>query len=109
MIDRNGKLFYLAWGMMPLQINNLKNTTIISTRQTEMDITQFVTERRDSALLLGDYNSYRAQLSRRIVTIRRKLGRTTSKNAKYAPKPPITAEEIGHNHEYRFHSFFVLT
>ena len=66
----------------------------------EMEITKFVIDRRDSALLLGDYNTYRAQLSRRLLTIRRKLGRTTAKNAKYAAKAPITAEEIGQSHEY---------
>ncbi|OCL14983.1 hypothetical protein AOQ84DRAFT_330146 [Glonium stellatum] len=65
-----------------------------------MDITGFVTTHRDSALLLGDYNTYRSQLSRRILSVRKSLGRTTPKNAKYAPKAPITSEDIGRNHAF---------
>lgn len=65
-----------------------------------MDITQFITSRRDEALLLGDHNSYRAQLARRILTLRRKLGRSTPKNAKYSPKERITAADIARNREY---------
>ncbi|CAO2653410.1 Nn.00g028210.m01.CDS01 [Neocucurbitaria sp. VM-36] len=64
-----------------------------------MDITKFVVEFRESAFLLGDYDSYRAQLSRRLRIVRRKLGRATPKNAKYAAKAPVTAEEIGKNIE----------
>ena len=65
-----------------------------------MDITSFVVGQRDSALLLGDYNTYRQQLSRRLLTLRKRLGRTTPKNAKYSPKAPITAEDIAGSHEY---------
>ncbi|KAJ4364392.1 signal recognition particle subunit srp68 [Neocucurbitaria cava] len=64
-----------------------------------MDITKFVVDFRESAFLLGDYGSYRAQLSRRLRIVRRKLGRATPKNAKYAAKAPVTAEEIGKNIE----------
>ncbi|KAI9783781.1 MAG: hypothetical protein M1839_003117 [Geoglossum umbratile] len=65
-----------------------------------MDITAFVVSRRENALLLGDYNSYRAQLSRRILTLRKKLGRTTPKGKKYAPKEPITSQDIASNNEF---------
>ncbi|KAF2837334.1 signal recognition particle protein [Patellaria atrata CBS 101060] len=65
-----------------------------------MDITSFVTAQRDAALLIGDYNTYREKLSRRILTIRKRLGRTTPKSGKYTTKAPITAENIGSNHEY---------
>jgi len=65
-----------------------------------MNITKFITGHRESALLVGDYNTYRVQLSRRLLTVRKKLGRATPKNAKYAPKPSITAQEIGSNVEY---------
>ncbi|KAF2136860.1 uncharacterized protein K452DRAFT_258544 [Aplosporella prunicola CBS 121167] len=65
-----------------------------------MDITSFVVGQRDSALLLGDYNTYRQQLSRRLLTLRKRLGRTTPKNAKYSPKAPITAEDIAGSHDY---------
>ena len=66
----------------------------------EMDITSFVAAQRDSALLLGDYRTYRSQLSRRLLSVRKSLGRTTPKTAKYAPKAPITSEDIGRNHAY---------
>lgn len=65
-----------------------------------MDITKFVADFRESAFLLGDYSAYRAQLSRRLRIVRKKLGRATPKNAKFAPKAPVTAEEIGDNIEY---------
>ncbi|KAF1940037.1 hypothetical protein EJ02DRAFT_407373 [Clathrospora elynae] len=64
-----------------------------------MDITKFVADFRESAFLLGDYSTYRAQLSRRLRTVRKKLGRATPKKAKYAAKAPVTAEEIGANNE----------
>ncbi|KZF23412.1 putative signal recognition particle [Xylona heveae TC161] len=65
-----------------------------------MDITHFVTSRRDNALLVGDYNSYRAQLSRRLQTVTKKLGRSSLKGKKYTPKTPITAEDIAGNYEF---------
>ncbi|ORY18583.1 hypothetical protein BCR34DRAFT_553894 [Clohesyomyces aquaticus] len=65
-----------------------------------MDITKFVIGHRESALLLGDYNTYREQLSRRLRTVRKKLGRATAKSAKYATKAPVTAEEIGRDIEF---------
>ena len=64
-----------------------------------MDITKFVVDFRESAFLVGDYGSYRAQLSRRLRIVRRKLGRATPKNAKYAAKAPVTAENIAQNIE----------
>lgn len=65
-----------------------------------MDITKFIVDHREAAFLLGDYGTYRAQLSRRLRTIRKKVGRTAPKNAKYASKAPVTAEEIGKDTEY---------
>ncbi|KAF2127730.1 hypothetical protein P153DRAFT_294671 [Dothidotthia symphoricarpi CBS 119687] len=64
-----------------------------------MDITSFVVAFRERAFLLGDHSAYRAQLSRRLRIVRKKLGRATPKNAKYAPKTPVTAAEIGSNVE----------
>jgi signal recognition particle subunit SRP68 len=73
-----------------------------------MDITQFVAGNREEAFLLGDHAAYRAQLSRRLRTVRKKLGRATAKNAKYSNKAPVTAEEIGKNIEYiRLSDLFV--
>jgi signal recognition particle subunit SRP68 len=65
-----------------------------------MDITKFVSEFRESAFLLGDYSTYRAQVSRRLRIVQKKLGRATPKNAKYAAKAPVTAEDVGKNIEY---------
>lgn len=65
-----------------------------------MDITKFVVGHREEAFLIGSYETYRAQLSRRLRTVRKKLGRATPKNAKYAAKAPVTAEDIGKNAEY---------
>ena len=65
-----------------------------------MDITKFIVDLREAAFLLGDYNTYRAQLSRRLRTVRKKLGRATAKNAKYAAKAPVTAEDVAKNIEF---------
>jgi signal recognition particle subunit SRP68 len=64
-----------------------------------MDITQFVYSGRETALQLGGYGTYKAQLGRRLASLRRRLGRSTPKNAKYATKPEVTAEDIGGNPE----------
>ncbi|KAI9760413.1 MAG: hypothetical protein M4579_001709 [Chaenotheca gracillima] len=64
-----------------------------------MEITKFTASRRENALLLGDYNFYRAQTSRRLLTLRKKLGRT-SKGKKYTGRAPVTAQDIGENHEF---------
>jgi signal recognition particle subunit SRP68 len=64
-----------------------------------MDITKFVISGRDQALLYGDYSTYRAQLSRRLLAIRKRLGRATKKGAKYMNKAPVTAQDIGSNNE----------
>ena len=64
-----------------------------------MDITKFVTDYRESAFLIGDYNTYHGQLSRRLRIVNKKLGRATPKNAKYAAKDQVTAEDVGENIE----------
>jgi signal recognition particle subunit SRP68 len=70
-----------------------------------MDITKFVVEAREKALLLGDYSTYRSQLSGRIHNARKRLGRTTKKGAKYSKKAPVTAQDIASNHEYNSRNF----
>ncbi|KAL8646369.1 MAG: hypothetical protein Q9226_006887 [Calogaya cf. arnoldii] len=64
-----------------------------------MDITRFIVSQRDKALLVGDHGTYRKQLSRRLLVVRKKLN-CSSKGRKYTPKSPITAEDIASNHEY---------
>ncbi|KAH9826093.1 signal recognition particle 68 kDa protein [Teratosphaeria destructans] len=63
-----------------------------------MDITAFVSARRET-LLIGDYATYRAQLSRQLHSLRKRLGLATPKREKFAKKD-VTAENIGSNHEY---------
>ncbi|KAK4544611.1 hypothetical protein LTR36_004183 [Oleoguttula mirabilis] len=63
-----------------------------------MDITAFIAQRRE-ALLIGDYNTYRAQLSRQLQAARKRLGLATPKREKFSKKA-VTAGEIGGNHEF---------
>lgn len=65
-----------------------------------MDITAFTIGKREEALLVGDYNAYRKQLSRQLLAARKRLGRTTAKGAKYTTKPAITADDVAKNGEY---------
>ncbi|OKL59498.1 hypothetical protein UA08_05406 [Talaromyces atroroseus] len=62
-----------------------------------MDITNLFFSRREESLLSGDYNTYRAQTSRRLHTVRKKLGRTTPKGRKYNTEAPITSEDVASN------------
>lgn len=65
-----------------------------------MDITKFVVSHRENALLYGDYATYRAQLSRKLLNSRKKLNIATKSRGKFHPKAQITAEQISDNHEY---------
>ena len=65
-----------------------------------MEITKFVVSHRNEALLVGDYGSYRRQLSRRLLTLRRRLGRASPKGKKYVQKTPISVEDVDSNPEY---------
>ena len=65
-----------------------------------MDITRFIVSQRERALLVGDYASYRKQLSRRLLVVRKKLHFTSTKGRKYAARLAVTAEDIARNHEY---------
>ncbi|EOD48271.1 putative signal recognition protein [Neofusicoccum parvum UCRNP2] len=74
-----------------------------------MDITAFVVAQRDGALLLGDYNTYRQTCSRRILTLRKRTGRATPKNAKFTQKAPVTAADIAKSHDSSFIHLLVFT
>ncbi|KAK3488217.1 uncharacterized protein B0T23DRAFT_344792 [Neurospora hispaniola] len=65
-----------------------------------MDITKFVVSHRENALLYGDYATYRAQLSRKLLNSRKKPNIATKSRGKFHPKAQITAEQISDNHEY---------
>ena len=64
-----------------------------------MDITDFIVSQRQKALLIGDYGSYRKQLSRRLLVVRRKLNYTSMKGRKFAAQTPVSADDIARNHE----------
>ena len=64
-----------------------------------MDITNFVVQGRDKALLYGDYSSYHAQLSKRILSTRKKLGTVTKNRGKFQKKGEVKAQDIAENHE----------
>jgi signal recognition particle subunit SRP68 len=63
-----------------------------------MDITAFLASKRET-LLIADHATYRAQLSRQILAIRKRLGRTTPKREKFARKP-LTATDVKTNVEF---------
>ena len=65
-----------------------------------MDITNFIVSQREKALLVGDYASYRKQLTRRLLVVRKKLHYTSTKGKKYTARPTVTAEDIAKSHEY---------
>ncbi|KAL4887919.1 hypothetical protein BDV59DRAFT_156923 [Aspergillus ambiguus] len=62
-----------------------------------MEITDYVFKQREDVLLTGDYNAYRAHLTRKLHKLRKKLGQTTPKGRKYTAKPPISAENVSNN------------
>jgi signal recognition particle subunit SRP68 len=64
-----------------------------------MEVTKFVVTGRDKAKLYGDYSTYRTSLSNRVHNLRKKLGVATKPRAKYTNRAPVTAEDIGRNHE----------
>ncbi len=63
-----------------------------------MDITGFIAGHRQT-VDLSDHNAYRAQLSRQILSLRRRLGLATPKREKFTPRT-VTAEDVGSNHEF---------
>ncbi|KAL9103997.1 MAG: hypothetical protein Q9163_001017 [Psora crenata] len=65
-----------------------------------MEITKYIVSQREKALLLGDYGTYRRQLTRRLPVVRKKLYPTTSKGRTYTARQQVTAEDIGSNHEF---------
>lgn len=84
---------------LPTHTNSLNSCTL---NTGFMDITSFIIALRNKALLVGDYGSYRKQLSRRLLVVRKKLKyvSTTSKGQKYAAKPQITTRNVSDNSEF---------
>ncbi|PHH86307.1 hypothetical protein CDD83_10434 [Cordyceps sp. RAO-2017] len=65
-----------------------------------MDITSFVIQGRDQALLYGDFSTYHAQLAKRLLNSRKKLGIATKNRGKYQKRDGPTAEDVAGNREY---------
>jgi len=65
-----------------------------------MDITSFIIQGRDKALLYGDYSTYHGQLSKRLLNSRRKLGTVTKNRGKFRKAEQATAEDVRTNNEY---------
>jgi signal recognition particle subunit SRP68 len=65
-----------------------------------MDITSFIVQGRDKALLYGDYATYHSQLSKRLLNSRKKLGLVTKNRGKFRKREHVTAEDIAENREY---------
>ncbi|KAG6218967.1 hypothetical protein E4U50_007715 [Claviceps purpurea] len=65
-----------------------------------MDITSFVLQGRDQALLYGDHATYHGQLTKRLLSSRKKLGIVTKNRGKFRKQEPITPEDISANNEY---------
>lgn len=65
-----------------------------------MDITSFVVQGRDKALLYGDYSTYHASLSKRLLNSRRKLGIASKNRGKFNAKREISADDITKDREY---------
>ncbi|KAG5968671.1 hypothetical protein E4U58_001781 [Claviceps cyperi] len=65
-----------------------------------MDITSFVLQGRDQALLYGDYATYHGQLTKRLLSSRKKLGIVTKNRGKFHKREPITSDDIAANNEH---------
>lgn len=68
-----------------------------------MDITGFVVSSRNQALLYGDASTYHRQLSKRLLTCRKKLNISIKNRGKFTKKGDprdITSEQIAENHAY---------
>jgi signal recognition particle subunit SRP68 len=64
-----------------------------------MDITKFVVQGRDQALLYGDYSTYHKSLSKKLLSCRKKLNIATKNRGKFHDHDKVTAEKIAENHE----------
>ncbi|MCJ1313471.1 hypothetical protein MMC25_007149 [Agyrium rufum] len=63
-----------------------------------VDITHFIISLRNEILLVGDFGLYRKQLGQRLLSTRRRVGKTTPKGRKYESKE-VTTEDIKENPE----------
>ncbi|EGX91166.1 signal recognition particle, putative [Cordyceps militaris CM01] len=66
-----------------------------------MDITSYVLQGRDNALVYGDYSTYHTQLSKRLLSSRKKLGTVTRNRGKFHKPEAVTSENIANNKDER--------
>lgn len=74
-------------------------------RPATMEITSFVVQGREQALLYGEYSTYHRQLAKRLLNSRKRLGISTKNRGKFQKRDKITAREAGSNHEYALKYF----
>ncbi|KAH8197186.1 hypothetical protein TruAng_008640 [Truncatella angustata] len=68
-----------------------------------MDITSFVISSRNQALLYGDYSTYHKQLTKKLLSCRRKLNIAVKNRGKFSKKgdyKEITSDQVAENHAY---------
>lgn len=70
-----------------------------------MEITNVVVKHREDALLVGDYHTYQTQLSRKLHSLRKKLGQTNHNGKNYHSKAAVTAEDVAKDTAYVFFGF----
>lgn len=87
--------------LQPCPSHSIDRTPNKGTRHSKiMEVTDFIFNEREEALLVGDYNAYRAHTTRKLQKLRKKLGQATPKGRKYTAKPAVTAENVGNNLSY---------
>lgn len=92
--DKTAPLPFQFNGGLPFSKRGTEVTAFVG-----MNITKSIVFERDRALIGGDYSSYQAQTTRRIHTIRRRLGVTTPRGRKFTPRSAVTAQNVAKNTE----------
>lgn len=64
-----------------------------------MDLTKYIVSSRETALLYGDYATYRTQLSGKLLNSRKKLNVATKSRGKFHVKPQVTPEQVAEDQE----------
>jgi hypothetical protein len=100
--QRTGAGLSLACTKLPhksINSANFSNQRVVGeSNHLKMNITESLALQRDRSLLTGDYKTYHAQTSRRIHTLRKRLGVATPRGRKFTPKA-VTAEDVAKNVE----------
>ncbi|GAO18193.1 hypothetical protein UVI_02036940 [Ustilaginoidea virens] len=66
-----------------------------------MNITSFVVQGRDQALLYGDYSTYHRQLAKRLLSARKKLGIVTKNRGKFQNRGLAISEAVSSTNDER--------